>query len=137
LTFHDIFVVFCTQTPESYSNHFTQEKETSEEVPLESSSTDECSPNEKFNRGSTSIYIFDNNHKCVENVRKRSLLLSSQQCSGNAHLESDSSNGSEGDDDLVVASSELHPQTDKPENMKDDEVIVVVRKRGDKVFIEI
>ena len=138
MNIYDFFVVYCAKTPESSSNHFSQEQETSEELPLESASSDECSPNEKFNRGSTSIYIFDNNHKCVENVRKRSLLSSPQECSRNAqNFENDSSHGSEGNDDLVVAASELHPQTDKSENMKDDEIIVVVRKRGDKVFIEI
>ena len=123
------------------SNLFSQESETSEEVAellLQSTSADECTPNEKFNRGSTSIFIFDNNQKCVENVKKRSLLSNSQQCNGlSQNIESESSNVSESDDDLVVAASENHPQTSKVNDATDDEVIVVVRKRGDKVFIEI
>ncbi|KAL7015759.1 hypothetical protein ACKWTF_016657 [Chironomus riparius] len=137
---------FCNPTPEQStkaSNLFPKESETTEELPellLQSASTEECKPNEKINRGSTSIYIFDNNHECVDNVKKRSLLSNSQQCSGasqNRDIENESSNGSENYDELVVAASENYPQTSKVDDAKDDEVIVVVRKRGDKVFIEI
>lgn len=66
----------------------------------------------------------------MESVKKRSL---GTKCN-RFQQKNESGNSTSEDEDLDVAASEVHA---KSMSEKDDEVIVVVRKRGDKVFIEI
>lgn len=98
-------------TSEEHVLHFPKE---SNEIPLT-----ECSK-EKIERGSTSIYIFES-HQCIDGVRNPTFDRKSIE------------DGSE------IMSNEKCAKNVKRSTKSDeieDETVIVVRKRGNKVFIE-
>lgn len=87
----------------------------------------QCNNREKIQRGSTSIYIFEGHHQeCIEDVRNKVAKSDDGQ---------DSSEG----ETKNLESNECAKNFKRSANhdAEEEETVVVVRKRGNKVFIEI
>lgn len=104
-----------------------------------SKSQSQCN-RETIQRGSTSIYIFESQQHCFESVRDGIV-----KGSDGPHADVENSSEMMGDDpraDVVDAQETSSDETKKctksfKRSANEDEIVVVVRKRGDKVFIEI
>ena len=84
----------------------------------------ECN-REKIQRGSTSIFIIEANQKCVDGVR-------------NGIYKKDDNESSEmtSNNDDVNPCSRTFKRSTKDESVE-DETVIVIKKRGNKVFIEL
>lgn len=109
------------QLNDSHHDHQQDSQEDDSEM-----SQAQCS-SEKIQRGSTSIYIFERDQDCVNNVRKQ--------------MDGDKSQSMENSYPKEVADENKCGKNFKrsahvEENDDKEETVVIVRKRGKKVFIE-
>lgn len=83
---------------------------------------------EKIQRGSTSIYVFED-QQCVNGIRNKFIKHKDEDFDGTQML-----NDQPGDSDHHV--QQTCGKNVKRSTIEDDEVVVVIRKKGGKVFVE-
>ncbi|KAG5667432.1 hypothetical protein PVAND_015412 [Polypedilum vanderplanki] len=116
------------ETIQSSSNEVTNEQVTINN--LESNEIEgTCSPKDTIHRSGTSIYIFDN-QKCVNQIKNGKFT---NECSKKTSREVKREENF--DYDMNAAPSDHHEQVFHSTG-DNEETIIVVRKKGNKVFIE-
>lgn len=95
------------------------------DTPLEEEQT--CK-SEKIQRGSTSIYVFED-QKCVNGVRNKLSKTNDDDFDGSQML-NDQAGGSDHHEARACGKSFKRSTND------DEEIVVVIKKKGDKVFVE-